>query len=52
MKKHNALKVSLMLHENDVTAWVAEKQSDNYVVNFIVDRKLYSIDESTEELHS
>ncbi len=51
MKQHDAFKISLMLHENDVTAWV-RKQSDNYICQFIVDRKLYIIDESTEELFS
>ena len=52
MKQHDAFKISLMLHENDVTAWVKKQQSDNYVCQFIVDRKLYIIDESNEKVYS
>lgn len=51
MKQHDAFKISLMLHENDVTAWVKKQQSDNYVCQFIVDRKLYIIEESNEKVY-
>ena len=53
MKLDEARAVALMLTEGDVTAWIQMTIIENeYKVNFVMNNKLFEIDESTQEIHS
>lgn len=52
MNLHDAKQVSILLHNKGLTTWIRMTSNDNYVCQFIHDRKLYTIDESIKTLFS
>lgn len=53
MRLHEAQKIVNVLSDANVTAWIQLTiDADEYSVNFIVDRKMYNINEHNQELFS
>lgn len=53
MRLHDAQKIVNVLNDASVNAWVQLTiDADEYSVNFIIDRKLYNINEHIQELFS